>query len=309
MGSKFDFDYLVIGSGPAGIEAATKLAEKSASVALVEGGAFGGSKTTYTLPAKTALEFSNYYYKLRTFPELKNNDLTFNLPTLINRIETTARDYAKNLKLDLETAGVICLTGYAHLLSPHTVAVGDKTYSAKNFVLATGGKLNPGEIAGLAAVNYLTPETAFKNRRLPQAVLVVGGGETGTEIATYFAELNVKTLLLEQKSRLLPSSDKEISKTLTDRLKNDLGITVLTGATVVALEQDEISKRVIFKQSGADKFVRVDAIVLATGYAPALDFGLENAGATYKKSGIIVDKNGLTSAKNISAVGDCALKP
>ena len=122
---------------------------------------------------------------------------------------------------------------------------------------------------------------------MPKAVLVVGGGASGCEIAEYFAELGAKVLIMERSEHLLPREDKEVGDIISEYLTKELGVMVLPNCKVVALEQ-----------------VRVDSIVLATGSQPIVDYGLENAGIKYKNSGILVNKLFQTSAKNIYAIGD-----
>ena len=110
---------------------------------------------------------------------------------------------------------------------------------------------------------------------------------------------------MEKSSRILPREDKEVSATVTDYFTNNLGIMVLTNSKVIALEQDDASKRVIFQNDHTEKMIRVDCIVLATGSEPNTDLGLENAKVKYTTTGIKVDKTFQTSAKNIYAIGDC----
>lgn len=306
MGKKYDFKYLVIGSGPAGSAAAFKLAKAKKRVGLVEGRFFGGSNlNTRDVPYAVALDFAHNYSKLCSYPELKNQDLSFNFPTIAARELSTVIEAGGNNKKLFEDSGVICLSGYANFLDPHTIAVNQKKFTAEHFILATGSTLKTSEIAGTNVVNYLTPETAIKLHRLPQVVAVVGGGSTGCEIAEYFAELGSKVILLEASQRLLPREDKEVGEVISDYFSRKLGITVLLGSKVISLEKDNFSDYLIFQCENAEKMVRVDTIVLATGSQPVLDYGLENAKVKYKPSGITVDKLFQTSTKHIYAIGDC----
>lgn len=304
--SKFDFNYVVIGSGPAGSSAALALAKAKKTVALVEGRYFGGANlNTRDVPYAVALNFSHTFSKLSSSPEFQNQDFSFSFPTLITHQLKTVIESGGNNKSIYEKAGVICFPGYANFLDDHTIAIGDRKITAKNFILATGSTLKTLEISGTENVNYLTPETAIRTKRLPKAIAVVGAGSTGCEIAEYFAELGAKVVLLETSSRILPREDKEASQALHEYFVNQLGIMVLPKCKVVALEQDDVSKRVIFRNAQAEKMVRVDCIVLATGSQPVLDYGLENAGVKHNNNGIIVNKYFETSAKHIYAVGDC----
>lgn len=310
MGKKYNFDYIVIGSGPAGSAAALSLAKAKKNVALVEGKHFGGSNlNTRDVPYGVALNFAHTYSRASAFPELGGQEISFNFPSIIAHQLKAIIETGGNNKKIFEAAGITCIEGYANFLDHNTIAVGDKQYTAANFILATGSRLKVNEISGVKIVNHLTPETAIKIRRIPKAVLVVGGGPTGCEIAEYFAELGTKVLITEISDRLLPREDKEVGEIIMDYFANHLGITVLPSSKVIALEQDDISKRVIFHNAGSEKMVRVDCIVLATGSEPVLDYGLENAGVKYKDSGVIADRYFQTSAKNIYAIGDILGKP
>ena len=306
MGKKYDFNYIVIGSGPAGSSAALTLAKAKKKVALVEGRFFGGSNlNTRDVPYGVALDFAHTFSKARTYPELRSQDFTFSFPTAVGRQLKAVLALSEENKKAYEESGVVCLSGYANFLDKHTIAVGDRKFTSANFILATGSHLKLDGIDGLESVNYLTPDTAIKVRRMPKAVMVVGGGSTGCEIAEYFAELGAKVLIAEMSDCLLPREDKEAGEVISEYFTKKLGITVLTGSRVVAVEQDRTSKRVIFRSGQAEKMVRVDCIVLATGSEPNLDCGLENAGVKYKATGITVDKLFQTSEKHIYAVGDC----
>lgn len=305
MGKKYDFDYLVIGSGPAGSAAAINLAKAKKRVGLVEKRFFGGSNlNTRDIPYGVALDFAHTVSKVSTLPELKNSDLSFSLPSAVSHQLKTIIASGGNNKKVFEDLGITCISGAANFLDSHTIAVGEKKFTAQNFILATGATLKTLGIAGTESIGYLTPETAIKIRRLPKLAIIVGGGSTGCEIASYYAELGIKIIIMETSERLLPKEDKEISEFMSDYFTNELDIMVLPNCKVVAIEQDGLSKRVIFRNAHTEKTVRADCVVLATGSQPVLDYGLENAGVKYKNSGILVDKYFQTSAKNIYAIGD-----
>ena len=306
MGRKYDFKYIVIGSGPAGSTVALNLAKHKKRVALVEARFFGGANlNTLDVPYSVALDFSHHYSKTLTYPELKNQDLSFSFPTISARQLSTVIDAGGNDRRPFEDAGVVCLSGYANFLDKHTIAVNHQKFTSEYFILATGSELKVQDITGTETVNYFTPETAIKLRRLPKVVAVVGAGSTGCEIAEYYAELGVNTILFEMADRILPREDKEVSTTMNNYFIRKLGMTVLPTCKVVAIEEDNFSKRLIFRFNNSEKMVRVDTIVLATGTKPVTNYGLENAGVKYKDTGISSNRLFQTSAKHIYAIGDC----
>ncbi len=317
MGTKYDFDYIIIGGGPAGIAAALTLVKAKKKVAIVEGRFCGGANLlTRDTPYSVALNFSHNYAAIASFPELQNQDLSFSLPSAIHHQNSVICALGTATQKTLNDSNIIRITGFANFLDPHTIAVGDRKFAADTFILATGSHLKVKNIAGSDTVNYLTPDNVIKVRRLPKVALIVGGGATGCQIATYFAELGVRTIIIEKSSRLLPREDKEVSEVLEDFFINRLGITILTNSKVTALEQDNHSKRVIFRtkestssksspSKTSDRAVRTDCIIMTTGTAPNIAYGLENAGVKYSETGVTVNQFFQTSAKNIYAIGSC----
>ena len=306
MGKKYDFNYIVIGSGPAGSAAAFKLAQAKKRVALVEARFFGGSHlNTHDIPYEVALDFAHTFSKASSYPELRNHEFTFNFPTIAARELSTVVAAGGNNQKPYEDAGIICLSGFANFLDAHTIAVNQKQFTAETFILATGSHPKISEIAGTNVVSFHTPESAIKLHHLPQYVAIVGGGSTGCELDEYYAELGVKVVLLEMAPNLLPREDQEVGEAISDYFTRRLGISIFVNSKVIALERDEFSDYLVFHCNGAEKMVRIDTIVLATGSEPTLNYGLENAGVKYKPTGITVNKFFQTSAKNIYAVGDC----
>ncbi|MBR3322430.1 NAD(P)/FAD-dependent oxidoreductase [Candidatus Saccharibacteria bacterium] len=306
MSKKYDFEYIIIGSGPAGSTAAFELAKAKKKVALVEGRFFGGTNlNTRDIPYAVALDFAHTYSRIQSYPALRSQDFHFNLPTIPACQLKVIIESGGNNKQIYETSGITCIKGFANFLDPHTIAVNEKRFTAHYFILATGSHLKVQEISGTDTVKYLTPETAIKISRPPKVAAIIGGGATGCEIAEYYAELGIKTMIFETSSRILPREDHEVGDMLADYFTQKLGVTVLPGCKVVALEQDEFSKRVIFRHDNTEKMVRVDCIVLATGSEPNLNYGLENAKVKYKPTGITVNKHFETSTKHIYAIGDC----
>ena len=306
MGKKYDFDYIVIGSGPAGRTVAEKLAKAKKKVAIVEGKLLGGAEiNTRDLPYRTALEFAKTYHKFMNYSAVSGNSTYFNLPTLASNINSVVQTAGKKIEEDFTALEIKIINGFANFLDAHTIAVDDKEYTATNFILATGSQLKANEISGLESVDYMTPDLALRVRRLPRFVFVVGGGPTGVQIAEYFAKLGTGVIIMERGTHLLPREDDEVGELIANYFTESLGITVVTNAKVLQITEDHMSKVVVFTNGAEEKMVRVDSVALATGSEPFLDYGLENAGVDYKRGGIKVDKYFNTSAKNIYAIGDC----
>lgn len=307
MSKKFDYDYVVIGSGAAGSAAALLAAGLGAKTAIIEADKWGGTTLNYRDVAYgAAMNFAERYaeavYGARF--GMSSSTLRYNYPTVLNWQAAAVRRAGGGNRKVFENAGIDCYHGFASFISAHEVAVGDVQVSGEKFLLATGSKLVPHGIAGVDTVTCWTPNTVLRMPKLPKAMLVVGGGSTGCEIAEYFGALGVKVLVAEAEDRLLPKEDPEASTVIEDFLKKRFQVEVLTSSRVVAVTQDLKSKQVIFLRDGQEKSVRVEAIVIATSPEPETDCGLENAGIKYTFAGVKTDKGLRTTCNNVWAAGD-----
>lgn len=304
---KFDYEYVVIGSGAAGSAAALLAAGLGVRTAIVEADRWGGTTLNYRdVPYEAALRFAQLYAEAISGAKfgMSSSNLKFNYPTLLNWQATAVRRSGGGKRKVFEDAGIDCYHGLAHFISAHELAVGEQQISSEKFLLATGTNLAISGIAGVETVNCWTPDTALRMSKLPKAIFVVGGGSTGCEIAEYFAALGVQVLLAEAQDRLLPNEDPEAGEVIEKHLQHDLRVNVLTNSRVVAVTQDEKGRQVIFVRDNQEKSVRVEAVVLATTPEPNTDYGLENAGVKFSPMGVEVNQYLRTSNPNIWAAGD-----
>ncbi len=307
MGKKFDYQYLVIGSGAAGSAAALLAAGLGIHTAIVEADRWGGTTLNYRdVPYGAALGFAQRYTEAVAGARfgMSSSTLRYNYPTVLNWQATAVRRAGGGKRTLFENAGIDCYQGFAQFISSHEITVGEQKITSEKFLLATGTDLVVSGIAGVDNVNCWSPDTALRMSKVPKAVFVVGGGSTGCEIAEYFAALGCKVLLAEVQERLLPKEDPEAGEVIEEHLRKRFQVDVLTSSRVVAVTQDELSKQVIFVRDSQEKSVRVEAIILATAPQPSLDYGLENAGVKYSPAGVEVNDNLRTTCAHIWAAGD-----
>ena len=310
MSKKFDYELIVLGSGPAGSAAALFAAKSGAKVALVESGKWGGSALNYSdIPSRALFQSSHLYHEALRGSRfgLSSSSLRYNYPTIQNWKLLASRRAGANSKKPFEDAKIACLPGFATFLSPYEIALKDRIVSAPKFIIATGAKLNYGDISGIESATCFTPAEALALSRPPKSVFVVGAGSTGVELANYFAELGSQVVIGELAGRLLPREDEEVGQLLAQYFETSLRIKVLTQSRVVAVSKGTKPglQKVIFRRGGQEKSVEVSAIVLATGSKPVTNLSLENSGVTYSDHGIKVDDFLKTSMKHIYAAGDC----
>ncbi len=307
MTKNFDYQYLVIGSGAAGSAAALLAAGLGAKTAIIEADRWGGTTLNYRdVPYGAALGFAQRYAEAVAGSRfgMSSATLRYNYPTVLNWQAAAVRRAGGGKQKLFENAGIDCYRGFANFIGPHEISVNDQQISSERFLIATGTNLAVSGIAGVDAVSCWSPDTALRMSKLPKAVMVVGGGSTGCEIAEYFAALGVQVLIAEAQERLLPREDPEAGAVIAEHLRKRFRVEVLTNSRVVAVAQDDKSKQVFFVRDGQEKTVRVEAIILATTPEPSVDFGLENAGVKYSPAGIVVNEYLRTTSPHIWAAGD-----
>jgi pyruvate/2-oxoglutarate dehydrogenase complex dihydrolipoamide dehydrogenase (E3) component len=306
--AKYDFDLIVIGSGAGGSTAAITARNSGKTVAVIEADTFGGTAPNYNdVPLGALLQTAHLYDEARHGSRfgISSTTLRYNYPA-INRFKdiVVKRGGGGGNRKFYDQLGIQTIKGLAHFLSPSEVAVGNKRFSARHFIIATGAKLKKPDIQNIENVKVLTAQEVPGITRPPRSLFVVGGGQTGVEMAQYFAMLGTKVVIAEKTARLLPQEDEEVGEIIGKILADRNGVKVLTKTKVVAVQTSAGLKKVTFMRGGEEKTISVDEILIATERGPNTDLGLENAGVKYTPRGITVNEYLQTSMKTIYAVGD-----
>ena len=299
----FDFDLLVIGGGSGGVRAARMAAQRGAKVALIEAQAMGGTcvnvgcipKKLYSYAAHFAESFeaSHGFGWVGPAPVLDWAALKANRAREITRLNGI---YLQLLK----GAGVQVIEGWATLMDAHTVAVGAQRYSAKNILIATGGKPSVPDIAGREHV--ITSNEIFDIDPFPKRLLVVGGGYIACEFASIFKGLGASVTQLYRGAQVLRGFDEEIRHFIAAEMLKS-GVDLRLNADVASIVKTASGLQVTLQDGSS---LEVDAVLYATGRVPLIEgLGLEALGIAQKPDGaILVNDNYQTSLPHIYAVGD-----
>ena len=305
---KYDYDLIIIGSGAGGSAAATLAAHDGKRVAIIEADTFGGDSPNYSdVPTKALLHAAQLYDEARHGARfgLRSNTMGYNYPSLgAWKDLAVKRTGAGGNNKYYEQQGIDTYHATAHFLTPNEVSINRRHLSAERFLIATGSHWVPPQVQGLDTVSYLTPRTILDILKPPKSLYIIGGGTTGVEIAQLLSIFGTKVYIAEIAGRLLPSYDAEAGDVLEKLLHEQKGVTVLTHTRTLAIEKENIAKRVTYTRGGTEHSLRVDEVMIAAGRAPNVDLGLENAGVEYTAKGIDVDAHLQTTAKHIYAAGD-----
>jgi dihydrolipoamide dehydrogenase len=306
--NEFDYDLIVIGSGAGGSAAANIVASEGKKVAIIEADTFGGDSPNWSdVPTKALLHAANLYDEACHGSRfgLRSATLGYNYPSIRAWKDLAVkRTGAGGNRHYYESQGIATFNDTAHFLSPNEISVNRRHLSASNFLIATGSQWVIPDITGLDKIKYLTPRTILEEIKPPKSLLIIGGGDTGVEIAQLMATFGTKVYIAEKASRLLPHRDAEVGSLMERILSERKGVTVLTQSRVLSVEKDGLIKRVVISRADTEKSVRVDEVLIAAGRAPSVDLGLENAGVKYTAKGIDVNDFLQTNVKHIFAAGD-----
>jgi NAD(P) transhydrogenase len=313
----FDYDLLVIGSGPAGQRAAIQGAKLDKRVAIVERKAVlgGCSINLGTIPSKTlreaVLELSGY--RSREFYgasyTVKQNITIQDLLSRTNRVIHNELDVTRH---QLMRNDVELLAAEASFAAPDTVRLDyvdgttSRTVKAHKIVIAAGTETTRDPHIPFDGNRIFTSDDILHLDRLPRTLAVVGAGVIGCEYASIFAALGVRVTLIDKRDRLLPFIDTEIADALCHHLRENRA-TLRLNESVSKLEvvEDEHGARArLHLDSG--KTVHAEKALYSVGRTGATgSLNLESAGLACDSRGRLrVDEHHRTEAPNVYAVGD-----
>jgi NAD(P) transhydrogenase len=315
--ASYDYDLIVIGSGPAGQRAAIQGAKLDKKVAIVEKTTVVGgvSVNLGTIPSKTlreaALDLSGF--RSREFYgasyTVKENITIQDLLVRTNQVINHGIDIARH---QLMRNHVEVISATASFVGPHTLKLDmidgrtSRTITAGVIVLATGTETTRDSHVPLDGRRIFTSDDILHLDELPRSIAVVGAGVIGCEYASILAALGVRVTLIDARHRLLPFIDDEIADELCHHLR-DSRVTLRLGESVDRLEvvETETGERVrLHLESG--KTILAEKAFYSVGRTGATGrLNLEAAGIDPDARGrIVVDKHYRTSVPHIYAAGD-----
>ncbi|HXA62871.1 MAG TPA: Si-specific NAD(P)(+) transhydrogenase [Streptosporangiaceae bacterium] len=308
----YDYDLLVLGSGPGGQKAAIAAAKLGRRVGIVDRRQMIGGVciNTGTIPSKTLREAVLYLTGLsqrelygqsyRVKDEITVADLGMRTQHVIGReIDVIRNQLARNR--------VAMLTGTGTFLDPHTIGIHDdpdreRKVTAEKIVIATGTKPSRPGTVEFDDCTIIDSDAVFRMEAVPDTMVVVGAGVIGIEYASMFAALGTKVTVVERRERMLEFCDLEIVEALKYHLR-DLAVTFRFGETVAAVEKRPLGALAVL-ESG--KRIPADTVMYSAGRDGMTDeLGLEAAGLAADGRGRIgVDEYYRTPVPHIYAVGD-----
>lgn len=320
------FDLIVIGAGPGGYVAAIRAAQLGMRVAVVEKRRrLGGvCLNEGCIPSKALLESSELFALAchgLAVHGIEVDSPRLDLAAMMGRKEKVVGTLTDGIAFLFKKNGIIRFTGAARLAGPGVngcqsviVTVDDTPnpvqLQAPHILLATGSR--PVELAAFPfdTTTVVSSREALAFDRVPEHLLVVGGGSIGLELGSVWRRLGAKVTVVEALPQILANSDRQVAEALSRSLRRQ-GISLFTKSLVTGCEIRDGIACVHIRSGESEREISCDKVLVAVGRIPLTEsLGLAEAGVRLNERGqVVVDDSFRTGVAGISAIGDLIRGP
>jgi len=317
----YDFDVLIIGSGPGGYVAAIRAAQLGLKTGCVEGReTLGGTCLNVgCIPSKAMLHASELYDAAANGALAKlgiKTSVELDLDTMHGQRKDAVKQLTGGIEFLFKKNKVEWLKGYAAFTGADTVKVGEREVRAKNIVIATGSSVTP--LPGVTIDQKVVVDStgALELPRVPEHMVVIGGGVIGLELGSVWRRLGARVTCVEFLDQILPGFDGEVRKEAAKIFKKQ-GIafklsTKVTGVAVTGGSKGSGATLTVEPAAGgAAETIEADCVLVSIGRRPNTEgLGLDQAGLAVNARGQIeIDHDFRTAVPGIWAIGDVVPGP
>jgi dihydrolipoamide dehydrogenase len=310
----FDYDVLILGSGPGGYVAGIRASQLGLKAAVIERDKVGGvCLNVGCIPSKALIHQAELF---RSLPQLKEMGVAvdlqgFDYKHVLDKSRKAADALSKGVQFLLKKYKADLIMGDGALSGKNEVTLKDgKKITAKNIVIATGSR--PRIIPGFEfdESRVLSSTGALMLARLPKKAIILGAGAIGVEFSHIWNAFGVEVHLVEMMDRILHLEDAETVQVLA-RAFQKRGVQMYTSTKAVSMQKGGAGVSVVIEsKEGARKTLEADLILVVVGRAINTDsIGLEKVGLTVEKGFIPVGDYNQTKVPGIYAIGDVVATP
>ncbi len=312
-----DYDVIIIGAGPGGYVCAIRAAQLGLKVACVEGReTLGGTCLNVgCIPSKALLHASHSLHEAEhnfTKMGLMGKNPSVDFGKMLEYKQSVVDSNTSGIEFLFKKNKVDWLKGWGKITGKNEVTVGDKAYSTKNIVIATGSE--PSSLPGVEVDEkvVVTSTGALELKKVPNKMVVIGAGVIGLEMGSVYQRLGTEVTVVEYLDQITPGMDGEVAKTFQRMLKKQ-GLNFIMGAAVQKVDATKTKAKVTYKLRKDDSEATLDAdiVLVATGRRPYTEgLGLAEVGVTMTDRGMIeTDDHWRTNVDGIYALGDVIKGP
>jgi dihydrolipoamide dehydrogenase len=303
---------IVIGAGPAGLQAALRAAELGAQVELVTSGEFGGmAANDGPIPVRTLAHAARLIRDAKQLGKygIVTGEPVLDYQRLLIRVQEiiaeTRAQVSRRSNFDLLGVTLHEFTGKAWFKDPHTIETeSGLSLRADSIILCVGGISRRLAVPGFELT--CTHSDAWSLTTIPSSMLVVGGGDTGAQVASVFSAFGTKVQLLQAGPRILAGADEDVSTEIANAFRQSgIEVTANFGA-IDSFEKTATGIRMNYSKDGIKGQAEAALAVMAVGWVANISgLNLEAAGVELNERGFVkVDDFNRTSSPHIFAAGD-----
>ncbi|MBL4824419.1 MAG: dihydrolipoyl dehydrogenase [SAR324 cluster bacterium] len=311
-----EFQTTIIGSGPGGYVAAIRCAQLGMKTAIIERyPTLGGTCLNVgCIPSKALLDSSEHFENANKHFEahgIKVEKIELDWPRMRQRKDEVIEQTCVGIQFLMKKNKIRVINGHATFKDKQTISVigadgAEETVSTERVIIATGSK--PSSIPGVVCdkKRIITSTEALSLEKVPEKLIVIGGGVIGLELGSVYARLGTEVQVVEFLDRLIPGMDFSLAKEIQRILKKQGMKFFLSHAVQNVSVEGEGVKVVAKNKKDEEVEFRGDYCLVAVGRRPYTDnLGLENIGVSLDEQGRIpVNENLETAVPGIYAIGD-----
>ncbi len=306
------YDFICIGGGSAGFNAAKAAAGLGKKVAVVDGARQLGGLCILRgcMPSKTLIYAAEILHHAQHADKfgLKVTGARADMKAVHARKLRLIADFARYRVDALKSGNFDLYRANGHFVDPHILQLSDgRRLRAKHFLLGTGSKVSVPPVPGLKETKCWTSDDVLDLDFVPKSVLVLGGGIVACELAQYLNRIGAKVILVQRSPNILRDHSEEASCVVQKAFVDD-GIELFTDTKLQSVASDRHGITVKFLNNGKLITRRAAHLFNALGREPnTTGLGLDAAGVkTRPNGGVIINRWQQTSAPHIYAAGDCS---
>jgi len=313
--AEYDYDVLIIGAGPGGYVAAIRAAQLGMKVACAEGReTLGGTCLNVgCIPSKALLHGSELFdeaaHGMMAKYGIKTGPVELDLAQMQAQKDESVKGLTGGIEFLFKKNKVTWLKGYATFKDAHSVEVAGETVSAKHVVIATGSSVTP--LPGVSVDNdagvVVDSTGALALDRVPNHMVVIGGGVIGLELGSVWRRLGAKVTVVEFLDQLLPGMDTDVRKEAAKIFKKQgMELRLSTKVTGVAVADKVATLTIEPAAGGAAETLQADCVLVAIGRRPNVEgLGIDKIGLALNARGQIeTDHDFRTAVDGVWAIGD-----
>jgi len=305
------YSLIIIGGGSAAFAAAIRTSELGGTALIINKGLPTGGTCVNVgcVPSKTLIRAAEALHKASHpgFDGIETTATISDFKKIIKQKQELVDKLRQEKYVDVikEDPNIKLVEGVGKFIDRNCVEADGVIYTADNVLIATGASPFIPDIPGLRAAGYLTNASAYELEKLPDELVIIGGGYIALENAQLFSRLGSKVTILQRSAHVLSDQSEEIAQALTGYLEEE-GLTILTNTAVKEVMENGRKKLIRFTLDGSEKEITTDQILVAAGRQGNTNklnlkaVGINTTGRKY----LPVDETMRTEVPTIFAAGD-----